>query len=58
MGTSSVPEGVDLGFLLSWAGGIGAAAAALCAAKNCGTRELPYRDLRAALVKSGVYFEG
>ena len=32
-------------------------AAALCAAKNCGTRELRYRDLRAALVKGGVYFE-
>ena len=32
-------------------------AAALCAAKNCGTRELPYRELRAALVKGGVYFE-
>jgi hypothetical protein len=32
-------------------------AAALCAAKNCGTRELPYRDLRDALVKAGVYLE-
>ncbi len=33
------------------------AAAALCAAKNCGTRELPYRDLRKALEDGGVYFE-
>ena len=33
-------------------------AAALCAAKSCGTRELPYRDLRDALVNAGVYFEG
>ena len=33
-------------------------AAALCAAKNRGTRELPYRDLRGALQKGGVYFEG
>lgn len=33
------------------------AAAALCAQKNCGTRDLPYSDLRAALVKGGVYFE-
>jgi len=33
-------------------------AAALCAAKNRGTRELAYRDLRAALEKGGVYFEG
>jgi hypothetical protein len=33
------------------------AAAALCAKKNCGTRDLPYTDLRAALVKGGVYFE-
>lgn len=33
-------------------------AAALCAAKNCGTRELPYRDLRRALESTGVYFEG
>jgi len=32
-------------------------AAALCAAKNCGTRELRYGDLREALVKGGVYFE-
>ena len=32
-------------------------AAALCAAKNCGTRELRYRDLRDALGKGGVYFE-
>jgi len=33
-------------------------AAALCAAKSCGTRELPYRDLRDALVNAGVYLEG
>jgi hypothetical protein len=32
-------------------------AAALCAAKNCGTRDLPYSALRDALVKGGVYFE-
>jgi len=32
-------------------------AAALCAARNCGTRELPYGDLRSALEKDGVYFE-
>jgi len=32
-------------------------AAALCAATNCGTRELRYRDLRKALVNGGVYFE-
>jgi len=32
-------------------------AAALCAAKNCGTRELAYADLRKALVKDNVYFE-
>ena len=32
-------------------------AAALCAAKSCGTRELPYRDLRDALVNAGVYLE-
>ena len=32
-------------------------AAALCAKKNCGTRDLRYTDLRAALVKGGVYFE-
>ena len=32
-------------------------AAALCAAKNCGTRELRYADLRDALEKGGVYFE-
>lgn len=32
-------------------------AAALCARKDCGTRELAYSDLRAALVKGGVYFE-
>jgi hypothetical protein len=32
-------------------------AAALCATKNCGTRELAYRDLRAALERGGVYFE-
>jgi len=33
-------------------------AAALCAARNCGTRDLPYGDLRKALEKAGVYFEG
>jgi hypothetical protein len=32
-------------------------AAALCAAKNCGTRELKYSNLREALEKGGVYFE-
>jgi hypothetical protein len=32
-------------------------AAALCAAKNCGTRELRYANLREALEKGGVYFE-
>ncbi len=32
-------------------------AAALCAAKKCGTRELPYADLRKALEAGGVYFE-
>jgi hypothetical protein len=32
-------------------------AAALCAAKNCGTRDLRYSDLREALVKGGVYLE-
>ncbi len=32
-------------------------AAALCAARNCGTRELPYAPLRDALNRSGVYFE-
>lgn len=32
-------------------------AAALCAAKNCGTRELAYGDLRKTLVKDNVYFE-
>ncbi len=33
-------------------------AAALCALRRCSTRDLPYRDLRAALEKGGVYFEG
>ena len=33
------------------------AAAALCAAKNRGTRELRYTNLRGALEKGGVYFE-
>jgi len=33
-------------------------AAALCAAKNCGTRELSYSELRTALQQGGVYFEG
>ena len=32
-------------------------AAALCAARNCGTRELPYGTLRDALNQAGVYFE-
>jgi hypothetical protein len=32
-------------------------AAALCAARNCGTRDLRYSDLRQALDKGGVYFE-
>ena len=32
-------------------------AAALCASKNRGTRDLRYGDLRAALEKGGVYFE-
>ena len=32
-------------------------AAALCAEKNCGTRELRYGDLRDTLTQAGVYFE-
>ena len=32
-------------------------AAALCAARNGGTRDLPYGTLRDSLVKAGVYFE-
>jgi hypothetical protein len=32
-------------------------AAALCADRNCGTRELSYTDLRDALENDGVYFE-
>ena len=32
-------------------------AAALCAAKNLGTRDLKYPVLREALTKAGVYFE-
>ena len=32
-------------------------AAALCAAKNSGTRDIRYADLRDALQKGGVYFE-
>ncbi|HIJ53367.1 MAG TPA: FAD-dependent oxidoreductase [Planctomycetes bacterium] len=32
-------------------------AAALCAAKNCRTRELRYADLRNTLVRNNVYFE-
>ncbi|MFC1736598.1 FAD-dependent oxidoreductase [Candidatus Hydrogenedentota bacterium] len=32
-------------------------AAALCAEKDCGTRELPYADLRRALENGGVYFD-
>jgi hypothetical protein len=34
------------------------AAAALCAERNCGTRDLKYPDLRKALEKGGVYLEG
>jgi hypothetical protein len=33
-------------------------AAALCAARGCGTRDLPYGVLRQALEKGGVYLEG
>jgi hypothetical protein len=33
-------------------------AAALCAARNCGTGELPYPVLRDALLKAGVYLKG
>ncbi len=33
-------------------------AAALCAKRNLGTRELRYNTLRDTLVKGGVYFEG
>jgi hypothetical protein len=33
-------------------------AAALCAERSCGTRELPYADLRKALEDDGVYLEG
>ncbi len=32
-------------------------AAALCAGKNCGTRDLQYATLRDTLEKTGVYFE-
>jgi hypothetical protein len=32
-------------------------AAALCAERDCGARELPYSDLYRALKKGGVYFE-
>ncbi len=32
-------------------------AAALCAARNCGARDLPYGVLRDALVQAGVYLE-
>jgi FAD dependent oxidoreductase len=32
-------------------------AAALCAARNCGTRDLRYSDLRDALIKANVYLE-
>ncbi len=32
-------------------------AAALCAKRNCGTRDVPYGGLRDALEKGGVYFE-
>jgi hypothetical protein len=33
-------------------------AAALCVAKKCETRELPYPELRNALIKKNVYLEG
>jgi hypothetical protein len=33
-------------------------AAALCSQKSYGSRELPYSELRTALEKNGVYFEG
>ena len=33
-------------------------AAALCAKRNCGTRDLPYGVLRKTLEKANVYFEG
>ncbi|MGP8247952.1 MAG: FAD-dependent oxidoreductase [Bryobacteraceae bacterium] len=33
-------------------------AAALCAVRNCGTRELRHAALRSALEKGNVYFEG
>ncbi|TVR64312.1 MAG: FAD-dependent oxidoreductase, partial [Spirochaetaceae bacterium] len=32
-------------------------AAALCAERGIGSRELPYADLRTALEAGGVYFE-
>jgi len=32
-------------------------AAALCALKDLGSRELPYQTLRDELEKNGVYFE-
>jgi hypothetical protein len=32
-------------------------AAAMCAKRNIGTRDLPYPDLKAQLIKDGVYFE-
>jgi len=32
-------------------------AAALCAQKDCAARDLPYSDLRSALLRGGVYFE-
>jgi hypothetical protein len=32
-------------------------AAALCAKKNCGSRDLKYAELRKTLVKDDVYFE-
>jgi len=33
-------------------------AAALCAGRSCGTRDLPYKLLRETLARDGVYFEG
>ena len=32
-------------------------AAALCAQKDCGMRDLNYTELRDALIQGGVYFE-
>ena len=43
--------------LISQSGQAAGTAAALCAARDCGTRELAYADLRRTLVKDNVYFE-